>query len=85
MSRSGNLLQWKKRDTMCEGVPYFGSVITDSWKDGCGVQGGKGFKSLWSLRETVFLDRNLSLQEKCEVYKACVLFVLVCGVECWIF
>ena len=46
--------------------------------------GWQRLPKLWSLKEGVFLDRNLSLQTKRKVYQACVLSVLLYGAECWI-
>jgi len=41
-------------------------------------------KAFGALRKAVFLDKNLRLTTKRKLYNACVLSVLLHGMECWV-
>ena len=41
-------------------------------------------KAFGALRKGVFMDKNLSLNTKRKVYKACVVSAFLYGSECWI-
>ena len=41
-------------------------------------------RAFGALRRTVFMDRNLSVATKCQVYEACVVSLLLYCSECWV-
>ena len=66
--------------------PYLGSLIAVSGRMDVEIEkrlasSSKAFGALW---QAVFKDAHLSLNTKRQVYRACVLSVLLYGSECWV-
>ena len=66
--------------------PYLGSLIADSGRIDVEVEKriASASKAFGALRQAVFKDAHLSVNTKRQVYKACVLSVLLYGSECWV-
>ena len=66
--------------------PYLGSLIADSGRIDVEVDKriASASKAFGALRQAVFKDAHLSENSKRQVYKACVLSVLLYGSECWV-
>ena len=66
--------------------PYLGSLIADSGRMNVEIEKrlAGASKAFGALRQAVFKDAHLSLNTKRQVYRACVLSVLLYGSECWV-
>ncbi len=65
---------------------YLGSLVESSGRMDADVNRrvAQASTAFGALRKAVFLDKDLKLATKKRVYSACVLSVLLHGVECWI-
>ena len=68
-----------------EEFPYLGFVIASSGTVDADVEtrNTKASRAFGALRKSVFINKNLRLETKHQVYDACVLAVLLYGFECW--
>ena len=68
-----------------EDFPYLGSIVSASGTIDADVEAriAKASRAFGALRRPVFMDRNLTLETKRQIYSACVLSVLMYGSECW--
>ena len=76
----GGVIEWVSE------FPYLGSLIADSSRIDKEVEKriASASKAFGALRQAVFKDAHLSVKTKRQVYKACVLSVLLYGSECWV-
>ena len=65
---------------------YLGSIIAADGRIDVEVDKrlANAFKAFGALWKAIFTNINLSLTTKMQMYKACVLSVLLYGGECWI-
>ena len=65
-----------------EYFPYLGSIVSASGTIDADVEAriAKASRAFGALRRPVFIDRNLTLETKRQIYSACVLMY---GSECW--
>ena len=80
ISVDGGQIEWVSE------FPYLGSLIADSGRMDAEIEKrlASASKAFGALRQAVFNDAHLSLNTKRQVYRACVLSVLLYGSECWI-
>ena len=66
--------------------PYLGSLMAESGRSHMEVDKriANASKDFGALRQAVFKDNHLSVITKRNVYRACVLTVLLYGSECWV-
>ena len=66
--------------------PYLGSLMAESGRSHMEVDKriANASKAFGALRRAVFKDDHLSVVTKRNVYRACVLSVLLYGSECWV-
>ena len=66
--------------------PYLDSLVTDDGRIHAELDRRVACvsRAFGALKQAFFRDAHLSLYTKRNVYRACVLSVLLCGSECWV-